>query len=108
MKIREFLPFLRWLLLTMVTLFGLWAAWYYGYLQFMIANDRSHITIVILGLYIVFSLHCMFLTIKISKDVNALHEVQRIISNGNAEYKLEGDHTLVFQGKILNEFYFVF
>ena len=57
LETRDYLPFLRWLLLTVVTLFGFWSAWRFGYIQLMIGNDRSHITIVILGLYATFSLH---------------------------------------------------
>ena len=90
-EIRDYLPFLRWLVLTVVTLFGLWTASLYGYLQFMVANDRSHITLLILGLYAVFSLHCMLLIVRVSRDISNLHDVQALISNGNIEYELLGD-----------------
>ena len=29
-EIRDYLPFLRWLILTVLTLFGLWTVWLYG------------------------------------------------------------------------------
>ena len=103
LEIRDYLPLLRWLLLTVVSLFGLWCAWYYGYLQFMVSNDRSHITVVILGLYAAFSLHCMLLTVKVSLDINSLHDVQMLISNGNMEYGLRGDDVVISEGKTLQE-----
>jgi hypothetical protein len=86
-----------------VSLFGLWSAWYYGYLQFMVSNDRSHITVVILGLYAAFSLHCMVLTAKVSLDINSLHDVQTLISNGNTEYGLRGNDVVISEGKSLKE-----
>ena len=101
--VRDCLPLLRWLLLTVVTLFGFWSAWYYGYLQFMVANDRSHITVVILFLYAAFSLHCMFLTIKVSIDINGLHEVEELISNKNTFYGLKGDQVVISEDRILKE-----
>jgi hypothetical protein len=103
LEARDCLPLLRWLLLTVVSLFGLWSAWYYGYLQFMVSNDRSHITIVILGLYAVFSLHCMLLTVKVSLDTNSLHDVQTLISNGNIEYGLRGDDVVISQDRVLKK-----
>ena len=103
LEVRDYLPLLRWLLLTVVSLFGLWSAWYYGYLQFMVSNDRSHITVVILGLYAAFSLHCMVLTAKVSLDINSLHDVQTLISNGNTEYDLRGNDVVISEGKALKE-----
>ena len=101
LETRDYLPFLRWLWLTVVTLFGFWSAWRYGFPQLMIGNDRSHITIVILGLYAAFSIHCMGLTLGISRDINRLHRVQAMISHGNNVYRLVDGQVLIAEDKFL-------
>ena len=101
LEARDYLPFLRWLLLPVVTLFGFWTAWRYGVVQLMIGNDRRHITIVILGLYAAFSFHCMGLTVSISRDINRLHRVQSIISQGRSSYQLADGGSVITDGEPL-------
>ena len=67
----------------------------------MIGSDRSHITIVILGLYATFSLHCMGLTLGISRDTNRLHRVQAMVSHGNSVYRLVDGKVLIADDKSL-------
>ena len=94
-EVWDYLPFLRWLLLTVVTLFGFWLASHYGYLQFMIENDRSYITVVILSLYAAFSIHCMVLTLHISKDIQHLHQVQYLISRDKNGFRIESGTVII-------------
>ena len=103
LEARDYLPFLRWLLLTVVTLFGFWSAWRYGFIQLMVGADRSHITIVILGLYAVFSLHCLGLTMGISRDISRLHRVQAMISHGNNVYRLVDGRVVIADDNSLIE-----
>ena len=72
LDINDHMPFLAWLTLSGVTVFALAAAWHFGAIQFMVHADRSRLTLVILALYIVFSLHCMMLTLRISTGIPQL------------------------------------
>lgn len=100
---RDFTPLLKWMILAVVIIFGLFAAWSFELLQFMVRNDRSYITLVILALFGVFSLHCLYLIIGVSRQTNAGHRVQRQIDHGNRGFRVEGDEVLTSDGTRLHE-----
>jgi hypothetical protein len=45
--------------------------WHYGLIQLMLASDRTYISAIIGGLYIVSSLHCLWRTIAIAREADA-------------------------------------
>ena len=61
----------------------------------MIENDRSYITVVILSLYAAFSIHCMVLTLRISKDIQHLHQVQYLISRDKNGFRIESGTVII-------------
>ena len=50
-------PFLQWLLLMGLVLFGLYVAWYHGLVQFLLGHDPSHLSLVIALLFAGASVH---------------------------------------------------
>lgn len=101
LEIRDYLPLLKWLLLTGVTAFGFLAAWNFGVLQFMITNDQSYITLVILALFGVFSLVCLYLVVGVSRQTNAGHRVKRQIDHHNTGFRVVEDRVLTSSGEEL-------
>src|SRR5689334_7743143 len=47
----DYVPLLRWLIFTGVTLFGFVLAWHFGLIRLMLASDPTHISAVICALY---------------------------------------------------------
>ena len=96
--IRDYLPVLKWLILTSVTLFGLAVAWYLGAMDLMIRSDKSRISLVILALYAVFSAHCLWQTIKIARDTNHGHRIREKVTNGDTRFVLDGTRVALSDG----------
>ena len=61
----DYVPLLRWLIFTGVTLFGFVLAWHFGLVRLMLASDTTHISTVICALYLAVSLHCLAQTIVV-------------------------------------------
>jgi hypothetical protein len=68
---RDFLPVLRWLVLMSLTGFGVAALWQLRLLQAMFETDRTHISILILLLFVFTSLHCLAQAWFVSKELIA-------------------------------------
>jgi len=70
-----YLPFLRWLLLAGLILFGLYITWDMDLLSRMIASDRTRISLLILGLFGMASFHCAWRSFSLSREHNALSAI---------------------------------
>ena len=66
---RDFAPLLKWIIVITLTIVGLIALWYFGLLQQMVETDRTRISLVILGIFFATSIHCMFQTISVSREL---------------------------------------
>jgi biopolymer transport protein ExbB/TolQ len=64
-------PLLRWMIFTGLCAFAGVLLWHYGLVQLMLASDRTYISAIIGGLYIVSSLHCLWRTIAIAREADA-------------------------------------
>ncbi len=73
-------PLLHWLIFTGVTIFAFVLLWYYGLIQQMIVSDRTHISSLIVLLYIGASLHCLWRTIIISREDDAARQTAKLVA----------------------------
>ncbi len=82
---RDFLPLLRWLILTCLTVFGVLALWELGLIRLMFETDRTRISSVILGLFGLMTLHCLAQTWVVSRELIAVRRFrEEIIAGGPA------------------------
>src|SRR5215475_9939331 len=99
---REFpndhLPLLRWLLFTGVCVFGFVLAWYYGLFHLMIASDKTHISSIIVVLYLATCVHCFWRTLTISRELDAAHRVAALVSRGVTGFSVAGQNVLTTDG----------
>lgn len=72
-------PLLKWILVNVLAAFGLLALWYFGLIQAMLETDRTHMSIVILGIFGVTSLHCLYQTIIVSQELIAARKVRAAV-----------------------------
>lgn len=73
-------PLLHWLIFTGVTTFAFVLIWHYGLVQQMVVSDRTHISSLIVLLYIGASLHCLWRTILISREDDSARQAAELIA----------------------------
>ena len=91
---RDYFPFLKWLILTGIIIFALILCWRFGLVQLLVRSDRSYISLVIFGLYAVTSLHCLWLTLVISGEINCAHRVREQVMADTDGYRVIGERVL--------------
>ncbi len=61
--------------------FGFLVLWYFGLVQSMIGLDKTRVSVVILGVFVATSLHCLYQTVAISRElVAALAETGDLVA----------------------------
>lgn len=77
-------PVLSWLIFTGLTVVAFMLLWFYGLAQKALTADPTHITSVIVLIYIAASLHCLWRAIAISREAAAAKHLAQTISSLNA------------------------
>ena len=98
---QDYNSLLKWLILTGVAVFGLFATWHFGLLQLMLRSDRSFISLVILLIYALFSFHCFYQILYISRETNAAQRIKDLIAHRNDSFTLVGDRVVLSDGSAL-------
>lgn len=82
----DYAPLLKWILVNVIAAFGLLVLWYFGLLQAVVAQDETRISLVIFAIFIFTSLHCLYQTYVVSKELTAARKVREAVvaSNGRA------------------------
>jgi hypothetical protein len=100
---RDFLPFLRWLIVMCLTAVGVGILWQLGLIRLMFETDRTRISSVILALFALTSLHCLTQTCIVSREMIAVRRFRdRMLRGGLARLTYEhpgglGDTSLIAQ-----------
>jgi hypothetical protein len=68
-ELGDYAPVLRWLLVMSFVALAFAAFWHFGLLQRMLATDVTHISTLILAVFVLTSLHCLYHTIEVSKQL---------------------------------------
>ena len=97
----DYVPLLRWLIFTGVTLFGVVLAWHFGLVRLMLAADTTHISAIICALYLVVSLHCLAQTILVSRELNSGHRAYALVTRGAQNFSVAGGDVMVGEGERL-------
>jgi hypothetical protein len=94
----DYVPLLRWLIFTGVTLFGFALAWHFGLIRLMLASDPTHISAVICVLYIAVSVHCLTQTIVVSRELNSGQRAYALVTGGTSKFSIVGGDVTVGDG----------
>ena len=94
----DHVPLLRWLMFTGVCAFGFFLCWHYGLIQLMLASDKTYISAIIGGLYILTSAHCFVRTAAISREFDQAHRVAVLVSQNMAGFRVAGGEVLTTDG----------
>ncbi len=99
---RDYAPVLRWLLLNVLVVIGIAALWYFGLLQATLGSDRTHISALILVVFVITALHCLIQTVVISRELTAARRVREtIFAVGSSGLRVEDGKVLVAPGRVL-------
>lgn len=98
---RDYLPLLKWLLFTAVTLFCFGLATHFGLMQLMLRADKSYISLVVLIIYALTSLHCLYQVASVSREISRAHRTRSLILNSGGGFRVEGDQVLTAGGDAL-------
>ncbi len=80
----DYAPLLKWVLLNTLAVAGVIVLWYFGLIQDMIQTDRSKVSLVIIGIFLVTTLHCLYQTIIVSRELVAARKVGQAVRSGGA------------------------
>jgi hypothetical protein len=82
--IAERAPLLRWMIFTGLCVLAAVLLWRYGLIHLMLASDRTYISAVIVALYILTSLHCLWRTIAIAREGDAGRAAAQMLAQSPA------------------------
>jgi hypothetical protein len=102
-EVRDYLPLLRWLILIgIVVIIGL-ALWWQGLVQYVFDLDRTHISTLILGIFALTSLHCLYQTYVVSRELTAVRRLRDEVVVGARGFQLVGGKVVTADGRELPE-----
>ncbi|MDB5656155.1 MAG: Biopolymer transporter ExbB [Tardiphaga sp.] len=84
-------PLLHWMIFTGLTLSATVLLSHYGLLRQMLVADRTHISLLIVLLYIGASLHCLVRTIVVSREAQAARGAAQLFAEGGRSVVVIGD-----------------
>ena len=98
----DFLPVLRWLILMSLTVFGVAVLWHLGLIRLMLETDRTHVSSLILLLFVLTTLHCLTQTWIVSKELTAVRTFQDALHGERGFLRaLPGDPSSAPQGSAI-------
>jgi len=99
---RDYAPLLKWILVITLTAVGVFALWYFGLIQRMIETDRTKISLVIIAIFVVMSLHCLSQTIAVSRELITGRKVREAIeAAGGRALTVIDDRVVTAKGETL-------
>jgi MotA/TolQ/ExbB proton channel family len=98
----DFLPLLRWLILMSLTVFGVAVLWHLGLIRLMLETDRTHVSSLILVLFVLTTLHCLTQTWVVSRELMAVRGFQDVLRGERGVLRaLAGDPSSARQDSII-------
>jgi hypothetical protein len=98
----DYAPLLKWILVNVVAAFGILVLWYFGLIQTVVATDRTRMSLIIVGIFVVTSLHCLYHTIIVSQELVAARKVRSaIVASGGRPLVVKDGNVVTAQGQLL-------
>jgi hypothetical protein len=99
---RDYAPLLKFILINCLAAFGVAVLLYFGLLQAMIETDPTRMSLVIVGIFLVTLLHCLWQTIIVSRELIVARRVRdAIIEGGGRGLQIVGDRIVTPDGREL-------
>ena len=95
---RDHLPLLRWMILAGLVLFGALVLAYFGLIQLMLETDRTHLSTLILGIFALTSLHCLYQTLFVSRELVAARRIRDRLAEHPGGFQIAGNSVVLHGG----------
>lgn len=101
---REYVPVLNWLLVNCVAAIAVGALWYFGLLNAVLNTDRTHVSLLIAGIFVLTAIHCLVQTVAVSRELNRARALRDDILGGRiAGFEVRGGTVVTSEGTPLPE-----
>jgi hypothetical protein len=91
----DYAPLLKWILVNTLTAFGVLTLWHFGVIQNIFESDKTRVSVIILVIFVVTALHCLYQTVVVSRELVVARKVRATLdANG-------GRRLLSANGKIV-------
>ncbi|MCC6984524.1 MAG: MotA/TolQ/ExbB proton channel family protein [Bauldia sp.] len=97
------MPLLRWLILIGIVVIIALTLWWQGLVGYVVELDRTHISELILGIFALTSIHCLYQTIVVSRELTAVRRVRDEVVVGARGFQLVGGKVVTADGRELPE-----
>lgn len=79
---KSFDSLFRWVVLIALICLGAVILWDYGFLNYLLINDSSRISALIIGIFICFSLYCVYVIVDYSRELRTVERVSAELEAG--------------------------
>lgn len=101
-EIRDYAPVLRWLVVMVLVMLALVTLWQLGLLTAVLESDHTRISLLIMAVFALTSLHALFQAVDISKELIAARKARATIeAESGSGFRLLGDKVLTGAGTLL-------
>ncbi len=100
-EVRDYLPLLRWLILIGIVVIITLTLWWQGLIQYVFELDRTHISTLIAGIFALTSIHCLYQTFVVSRELASVRRVRDEIVVGARGFQLVGGKVVTADGREL-------
>jgi hypothetical protein len=97
-EINDYAPVLKWLLVNIVLAIGLFVMWAFGLIQQAVETDRTHVSTLIVGIFALTTLHCLYQTWITSRDLIVARRVRDRVESDEAVPVLLPDGRVMIGG----------
>jgi hypothetical protein len=99
---RDYLPLLRWMVVLGLVVFALIVLSYFGLIQVMMETDRTRLSLLILAIFAITSLHCLYQTLVVSRELTATRRIREQIVGAAGALQMRGDKVVAGDGQELH------
>ncbi len=92
---RDYVPLLKWLLLWVLIAFGTLVLWYFGLIGAMLESDHTRISLIIIAIFLAGSLHCLYQTIIVSRELISARKVRDAIEAARGRALMVKDEDII-------------
>ncbi|WP_414474462.1 MotA/TolQ/ExbB proton channel family protein [Microvirga sp. M2] len=97
----DYAPLLRLLILLGLIAFGVIVLAFFGLAQALLETDRSHVSSLIAAIFLATTLHCVWQTLLISRELTATRRIARAVHGSAGKFRIVDGQVVTAEGVML-------
>ncbi len=99
---RDYAPLLKFILFNALAVFGVLVLIYFGLLQAMLETDPTRMSLIILAIFVLMVIHCLYQTIIVSRELVVARKVRdAVLANPGRGLQIVNDRVVAPDGREL-------